>query len=137
MNYIEYLLILVSTFIGRVSISVFSSLVGIPIAITSSAIGLKICTITAGTKEYKSIIKKKKKIYDKIVLLAKDKLISFITHDELVLVLKEYDDMKQETKNFKDFMRPLDLACVAKVFDHMWQFIKDFSLFIKQCYSVV
>ena len=38
---------------------VFASLVGIPIGITSSVIGLKICVITAGIKKYKSIIKKK------------------------------------------------------------------------------
>ena len=36
--------------------------------------GLKICTITAEIKNYKSIIKKKKKKHDKIVLLAKSKL---------------------------------------------------------------
>ena len=35
--------------------------------------GLKICAITAGIKKYKSIIKKKKKKYDKIVLLEKVK----------------------------------------------------------------
>ena len=48
LNYIEHFLILGSTITGCVSISAFASLVGIPIGITSSAIGLKICTITAG-----------------------------------------------------------------------------------------
>ena len=46
-NYIEHLLILGSTITGCVSISVFASLVGIPLGITSSAIRLKVCTITA------------------------------------------------------------------------------------------
>ena len=55
LNYIQHLLILISTAIGYVSISAFASLVGIPIRITSSAIGLKICVITAGIKKYKSI----------------------------------------------------------------------------------
>ena len=41
--YIDHLLILISTVTGCVSISVFPSLVGIPIGSTSSAIGLKIC----------------------------------------------------------------------------------------------
>ena len=58
------------------SISAFASLVGIPIGITSSSIGLKICVITAGIKQYKSIIKKKKKKRDKIVVLEKSKLNS-------------------------------------------------------------
>ena len=115
LNYIEHFLILASTITGCVSISAFASLIGIPIGITSSAIGLKICAITAGIKKYKSIIKKKKKKHDKIVLLAKSKLNSIevliskalidsnISHHEFVLinnVLKEYDDMK-EIKNLK------------------------------------
>ena len=54
-----------------VSISAFASLVCVPVSITSSAVGLKICLITAGIKKYKSIIKKKKKKDDKIVLLLK------------------------------------------------------------------
>ena len=55
---------------GCVSISAFSSLAGIPVGITSSAMGSKIYAITVGIKKYKSIIKKKKKKNDKIVLLA-------------------------------------------------------------------
>ena len=45
------------------------SLVGNLKGITSSALGLKICAITAGIKRYKSITNKKKKC-DKIILLA-------------------------------------------------------------------
>ena len=44
--------------------------------VASSAVGLKICSITGGTKNYKSLIKKKKKKHDKIVVLAKPKLQS-------------------------------------------------------------
>ena len=49
-------------------------MLGIPIGITSSVIELKICAIAAGIKKYKSMIKKRKKNHDKIVLLAKSKL---------------------------------------------------------------
>ena len=59
LNHIEHFLILGSTVTVCVSISVFASLVGIAIGITSSAIGLKICAITAAIKKCKSIIKKK------------------------------------------------------------------------------
>ena len=76
LNYIEHFLILASTITGCISISAFSSLIGIPIGITSSAVGLKNCAIAAGIKKYKSIIKKKKKKHDKIILLAKSKLKS-------------------------------------------------------------
>ena len=55
------MLILVPTITGCVSISAFASLVCVPIGMTSSAVGIKHCAITAGNKKYKSIIKKKKK----------------------------------------------------------------------------
>ena len=99
-----------------VSISAFASLVEILIGITSSAIGLKNCVITAAIKKYKSIIKKKQKKYNKIVLLGKSKLNSIevlisnvltdsvISHNEFVLinnVLKEYNEMKEAIKNLK------------------------------------
>ena len=113
LNYIEHLLILISTVNGDASISAFASLVGISIGITSSPIGLKIYVITARIKKYKSIIKKKKH-NKKILSLAKSKLNSVevliskaligsnIRHDEFVLinnVPKKFDDMKEEIKN--------------------------------------
>ena len=73
--------------------------------------------ITAGIKKHKSIIKKKRKKYDKIVLLAKSKLNNIevliskaltdsnISHDEFALinnVLKEFYDMKEEIKHSND-----------------------------------
>ena len=72
-NYVELLLILVSTVTGCVSVSAFASLVRVPVGITSSAVGIKICAIAAGIKKYKSSIKKKKEKHEKIVLLGKDK----------------------------------------------------------------
>ena len=92
----------------------FSSLIAIPLGITSSTAGFKICAKAAGIKRYKSIIKNNKKKHDKIVLLAKSKLNSIellifkalinsnISHDEFVLinnVLKELYDTKEEIKN--------------------------------------
>ena len=113
-NYIDHLIIVTSIIIGCVFISAFASLVGIPIGISSSAIGLKFCINSAGTKKYKSMIKKKKQKHNKIVLLAKSKLNSIevsiskalidsnISHDETVSVnnvLKEFYDIKEEVKN--------------------------------------
>ena len=48
LNYVEHLLILISTISRSVSISNFASLVGIPIGVTNSGIGLKMSVITAG-----------------------------------------------------------------------------------------
>ena len=88
LNYIEHFLILGSTIAGCVSISAFASLVGIPIGITSSAIGLNICAVTAAIKKYKSMIKKKKKKHDKIVFLAKSKLNSIEVLISKALIFK-------------------------------------------------
>ena len=60
LNYFQHFLVFISAVGGCVSISAFASLIGgVPIFITSSELGLKICAITAGIKQYKSIIKKK------------------------------------------------------------------------------
>ena len=47
----QHFLVLASTITGCISISDFASLLGIPIGITSSAIGLKICAMAAGTRK--------------------------------------------------------------------------------------
>ena len=44
-------LVLASKVTGCISISAFTSLLGNPIGITSSAIGLKFCAIAAGIKK--------------------------------------------------------------------------------------
>ena len=126
------LIIVISVITGCVSISASASLVRIPIGITSSVIGFKICVITAGIKKYKTIIeKKKKKKHDKIVLLTKSKLNSMealisknltdsnVNHDEFVLInnlLKEFYDMKKEIKTSNNKQK--------------------FKLYIKQCYLI-
>ena len=74
LNFVEHLLILVSTIIGCVSLSGFSSLISIPVDITSSGVRIKTWAITAGIKKYKSITNKKNNNHDKIRLFEKDNL---------------------------------------------------------------
>ena len=73
LNNTEHCLILFFAILGYVSISAFAYLVGIPIWVKSSTVGLKICAIIAGIKKYQSMINKKKRKHDKVVLLAKSK----------------------------------------------------------------
>ena len=92
LNYVEHLLILASSVTGCVSISAFASLVCVSVGIKCSAAGIKICI------KYKSIVKKKEKKHDKIVLSEKDELNtievlifkaiidSYVSHDEFVSV---------------------------------------------------
>ena len=63
LNYFEHFLVFVSAVSGSVLISVFSSLVGVPVGIASSAVGFKTCLVTAGIK--KSVVKKKKSAISK------------------------------------------------------------------------
>ena len=81
------------------------------IGIKSSAIGLKIYAITAGIKKYKSIIKKKKKKHDKIVLVAKYRLNTIEvlisealidsnnSNDEFVLINNALEKFYDKNKN--------------------------------------
>ena len=83
LNYFEQLLIFASVITDCVSISEFASFwvqffiftsIWVLLGIASSAVGNKICVITAGIRKYKSIIKKKKTKHDKIMFLGKDML---------------------------------------------------------------
>ena len=99
---------------GCVSISAFAFLFRVPIGVRSFAIELKICATTEASKNYNSVIQKKNKKHDKLVLLAKSKLNSIgvlisnvlvdsdIIHDEPVSMnnaLKDFYDMKEEIQN--------------------------------------
>ena len=95
LKYEENLLNLLSTGDDDVPISAFALLICVPVGITSFAVRIKICAITAEIKKYKLIINKKKN-HDKIVLLGKVKLNtikvlisktlleSYISHDEFL-----------------------------------------------------
>ena len=92
LNYVEHLLTLASSVTGCVWISAFASLVCVSVSIKCSAAGIKICI------KYMSIVKKKEKKHDKIVLSEKDELNtievlifkaiidSYVSHDEFVSV---------------------------------------------------
>ena len=114
LNYVENLLILFSKITGCVSISAFASLVDINVGITSSSIVINICAVIEGIKKYKSMIKKRKKKHDKLVLLGKYKLNTievliskslidlYISHHEFVSinnVLREHSEIKEEMQN--------------------------------------
>ena len=117
-NCLEHLFILGLSVTVCVSSSMFASIVCVPVGIASSAAGLKMCAITAEIKKYKSIINKKNRKHDEIVLLGKIKLDaievlsskalidSYISHDELLSVnnvLREFNEMKEGIK----FLKPL------------------------------
>ena len=115
LNHVKHIRGLSSTFSGCISVPAFALLVQIPLGITSSEIVLKICAMTAEFKKYKSIIKKRKKKHNKILLLANSKLNvikvlmskalidSYIRHKEFVLinVLKKKKKKKKQQNKLK------------------------------------
>ena len=95
-NCFEHFLDFVSNFNGCISISAFASLTAGPVGITSSAVGLKLCAITAGIKKHKLIIKKKERktwkicVVEKLntieVFISKVLINSYVNHNEFVSV---------------------------------------------------
>ena len=63
-----------STVTGCVSICAFASLLGIPVGIESSSVGINICATTAIIKQYRSVNNKRKNKHNKIVLKTKPKI---------------------------------------------------------------
>ena len=78
----------------------------------SIAVAIQICAITAGIKKHKSIMKKRKKNDDKIVLSGKDKLNTievliskasvdtYISHDKFVSLNHLFNCLTVTTVNF-------------------------------------
>ena len=93
-NYIEDSLTAISAITGCVSVSAFASFFGIPIGITSSAIGLKVFVMSVGIKKQVDKEKKRKRIMSQAkfklnsigVLISRALIDSNITHDEYVLI---------------------------------------------------
>ena len=146
LNFIEHFFILASTVTGCISISAFASLIGIPLGIASSVIGLKICAIAAWIKNQKSMIKKNKNKPDKVVLLAKSKLnkieVSFskaligsnISHIEFLLInnmLKEYT-IYRLYKNFLSIYKTILSYCL-KCKKKIQKLQGQKTVFVKMC----
>ena len=106
-DYIDKILIVLHAASSGVSIISFTSIIGAPGGIASVSLTL-IFSLTTGTvKKLLNIIRNKKKKHDKILVLAKSKLISIetlisqawidldISHEELITILKEKDKYKR------------------------------------------
>ena len=77
MNYFQLFLVFISAVSRYISVFAFSALVGVPVGITSSAVGYKIYTLTAiikkrkKRKRTKKSRKREKKPHENTELLAK------------------------------------------------------------------
>ena len=99
-DYIDKVLIALSTTSGGVSIILFTSAVGAPVGIASAIFTLIFSLTTGIVKKLLSITRNKKKKHDKIIMLAKSKLNSIETLVSQALVDMEISHEEFVT-NFK------------------------------------
>ena len=112
-DYIDNILIILSATSSRVSIILFTSIIGVPVGIASTSLTLIFSLTTAIVKKVLNITRNKKKKHDKILMLAKSKLNSIetlifqalidldISHKEFIKILREKDKYEQMKENLR------------------------------------
>ena len=113
-DYIDKILVVLSGTTGGVSIISFTGIILAPVGIASASFTLFFSLTTGIVKKLLNITKKKKKMHDKILMLANSKLSSIdtlisqalididISHEEFIIILKEkdrYEIMKENLRN--------------------------------------
>ena len=116
-HYIDKFLILLNATSGGVPIISFTSIIGVPVGITSPSFTLFFSVTTGIVKKLLDITRKKKKKHDKILMLAKSKLNSVetlisqalidmeISHKEFITILNEKDKYDKIKNNLINKMR--------------------------------
>ena len=110
-DYIDKVLIVLSTTSGGISIISFTSIIGGPVGIAIASFTLIFSLITGIAKKLLNITRKRKKKHDKIFMLAKSKLNSIetlisqalidldISHEEFITILNEKDKYEKIKDN--------------------------------------
>ena len=113
-DYIDKILIILSATTGGISIISFTSIIGVPAGIASTSFTLIFSLTTGIFKKLLSTAKKKKKMHDQILMLAKSKFNSIetlisqvlndmeIRHEEFITIFKEkarYEKMKENIRD--------------------------------------
>ena len=110
-DYIDKILIVLSATTGGISIISFTTAIGAPVGMTSASFTLIFSFSTGSIKKLLNMTIKKKKKHDKILMLAKSKLISIeslisqslndmeISHKEFITILNEKDKYERMKYN--------------------------------------
>ena len=113
-DYIDNILIVLSATTGGISIISFVSVIGTLTGIVSSSLTLIFSLTTGIIIKLLSMTRKKKKMHDKILMLAKSKFNSIealisqalidmtISHEEFITILKEKDRYDMMKDNLRD-----------------------------------
>ena len=125
-DYIDKVLIALSATSGGVYIILFTSVVGAPVGIASSSFTL-IFSLSTGIVKKLLAITRKKKEHDKVLMLAKIKLINIetlisealidmeISHEEFIAIFKEkdkYEKMKESLRRENEQQEIIRLSSV-------------------------
>ena len=112
-DYINKVLIILSATSGRVSIDLFTSIIGAPVGIASASFTLIFSITTGIIKKLLSITRNKKKKHDKNLMLAGSKLNNIetlisqalinleISHEEFVTSFREKDKYGKMKENMR------------------------------------
>ena len=112
-DYINKVLIILSATSGRVSIDLFTSIIGAPVGIASASFTLIFSITTGIIKKLLSITRNKKKKHDKNLMLAGSKLNNIetlisqalinleISHEEFVTSCREKDKYGKMKENMR------------------------------------
>ena len=112
-DYINKVLIVLSATSGRVSIDLFTSIIGAPVGIASASFTLIFSITTGIIKKLLSITRNKKKKHDKNLMLAGSKLNNIetlisqalinleISHEEFVTSFREKDKYGKMKENMR------------------------------------
>ena len=126
-DYIDKILIVLSTTNGGVSVISFTRVVGVPVGIASASFALILSLTTGIVKELLSITRNKRKKHDKILRLAKSKLNSIktlvsqalidreISPEKIIAIFKEkdkYEKMKENVRGVSEKQENLRLNSV-------------------------
>ena len=139
-DYIDNILIILSATSSRVSIILFTSIIGVPVGIASASLTLIFSLTTAIVKKVLNITRNKKKKHDKILMLAKSKLNSIetlifqalidldISHKEFIKILREkdkYEQMKENLRSENEEYKIIKLSSIkSKIKKKQWNIIK-------------
>ena len=126
-DYLDQIFIALSASFGTLSIASYAAVVGIPVGIAGSSLTLIFTIGTGISKSLLKVTKKRKKKHNKIIALAKSKLITIetllssalnnskIRHKEFTNIITEkniYENIKENTKNT---IEPTELPSIAEL----------------------
>ena len=132
-DYIDKILIVLSATTGRVSICLFTSVVGAPVGIASTIFTFFFFYIfyffssNRNSQNILSTTRNKKKKHDKMFMLAKSKLNSIetlisqalidmeISHEEFVTILKEKDKYEKMKENLRSENEKQEIMRLSRV----------------------